>query len=131
MRKHPSLVCSMVWLATSLVIATLAGCGSHTYYPYWKQFPVKKGVACHNEGSQQTAFDNNSDGRIDRLRYWRGSGIARELLDRNNDGWFDTLVVIVYDNERSRTDIRIRAPHFPKEGTNMSFDIPELLDKKP
>ena len=114
-----------------LLIAVISGCGSHTYSPSWQQFAIPKGSAWHNEGNQQTAYDTNSDGRIDRLRYWRGSGIARELHDQNNDGWFDTRIVIVYGSERTRNIVKVRAPLVPKAGTNTSFVIPALYDEDP
>jgi hypothetical protein len=112
-----------------LLLPLVSSCGSHTYSPSWQSFAITKGIAWHNEGNQQTAYDTNSDGRIDRLRYWRGSGIARELHDQNNDGWFDTRIVIVYGTERIRNVVKVRAPHVPKAGTNTSFDIPELYDE--
>ena len=55
--------------------------------------------------------------------------MARELHDQNNDGWFDTRIVIVYGSERIRNVVKVRAPHAPKAGTNTSFDIPELYDE--
>lgn len=109
-------------------ILFLASCASDPYSPYWKSFAFQQGVALHHEGFQQTAYDTNSDGRMDRLRYWRGSGIARELHDNNKDGWFDTRVIIVYGEERSRNHLRIRAPFMPKHGTDKDFNFHELVN---
>lgn len=111
------------------IAAILSSCGSHEYAPTWQPFAIQKGKAWHNEGWQQTAYDSDSDGRIDRLRYWRGSGIARELHDQDHDGWFEIRLVIVQRNERIRSKIRIKAPLVPKTGTNQEFAIQELYEE--
>jgi len=109
------------------ILAILAGLLScdQAWEDSWKPTPIPNGMAWHNEACQQTAFDTNKDGRVDRLRFWRGSGTAREQNDRNLDGWFDELVELVYEKERDRHSIHVRAPENPKTGSPGSFDLQE------
>ena len=105
-----------------LLITLLSGC--RTYTDSWQPAVVPTGKAWHNERFQQTAIDANSDGRIDRLRFWIGSGAARELHDRDQDGWFDDSVWLAYERERERTPLRTRAPLIPTTGGTGAFPFP-------
>ncbi|MDX2109088.1 MAG: hypothetical protein SFY80_02490 [Verrucomicrobiota bacterium] len=82
------------------------------------------GFAWHNPSSQQTAFDVDADGRIDRLRFWIGSGSAEELIDDDLDGWFDRHVSIVYGKERDRKKIHSEALEVPVTGGSGAFPRP-------
>ena len=103
--------------------AVLDGC--HTYRDSWQPVAVPSGKAWHNESCQQTAFDSNGDGRIDRLRFWIGSGTARELHDNDLDGWFDDLVFLSYERERERSHRRVQAPVVPITGGSGAFEGPQ------
>ena len=106
-----------------LAFATvLTGC--HTYRDSWQPVPSPTGKAWHNESCQQTAFDRNKDGRIDRLRFWIGSGAAMELHDNDLDGWFDDLVFLANDRERERSPRRVQAPAVPVTGASGAFQRP-------
>jgi hypothetical protein len=106
----------------TVLTAFLVGC--RTYTDSWQPAPIPTGNAWHNEHFQQTAFDTNSDGRIDRLRFWSGSGSARELQDRNQDGWFDDTVFLAYERESKRIHMRARAPLVPATGSTGAFPFP-------
>lgn len=106
-----------------LAFAVVLG-GCHTYRDSWQPVPVPTGKAWHNENCQQTAFDRNGDGRIDRLRFWMGSGTARELHDNDLDGWFDDLVFLVYEQEQGRSHVRVQAPVVPITGSSGAFELP-------
>ena len=103
-------------------VATLVGC--RTMRDSWQPVSVPAGNAWFNEGWQQTAFDLNGDGRIDRLRQWIGSGTARELHDNDFDGWFDDLIDLSYEREEKRSHQRLEAPAVPITGSSGAFQIP-------
>ncbi len=81
-------------------------------------------MAWHNARWQETAFDRNDDGRVDRLRFWIGSGAARELHDNDFDGWFDDLVFLSYEREGKRRPMHIEAPAVPSTGGSGAFQTP-------
>lgn len=87
---------------------------------------VPSGSAWRNEAFQQTVFDADSNGRIDRLRFWMGSGVAEELIDDDRDGWFDTHLVTVYGKETGRKKIHKEAPVVPVVNSTGAFDRPRL-----
>ena len=103
-------------------IAVFSGC--RTWRDSWQPVPVSTGKAWHNESCQQTVFDTNGDGRVDRLRQWIGSGTARELHDNDLDGWFDDLVFLGYERESERRHLHVEAPVVPATGSSGSFEIP-------
>jgi hypothetical protein len=110
-------------LSALIAFAAMLG-GCHTWQDSWQPVSAPKGQAWFNEKWQQTAFDNNGDGRVDRLRQWMGSGAARELHDTNFDGWFDNLVYLSYEREGPTTQQRIEAPAVPITGSSGTFDVP-------
>src|SRR5262245_41720728 len=121
---HPKWPGRFKMLSTLIAFAVmLSGC--HTWRDSWQPSSVPTGKAWHNERWQQTAFDMNGDGRIDRLRQWMGSGAARELHDNDFDGWFDDLVFLSYEQERTRSHQRIEAPAVPITGSSGAFQVPQ------
>jgi len=112
-------------MRSSLVAIAVVFVGCRTWQDSWQPVPTTTGKAWHNDKFQQTAFDTNGDGRIDRLRFWRGSGFAQELHDNDFDGWFDELVSLTYEEERSRKPERILAPDVPVTGSKGPYDRPE------
>jgi len=111
-------------MRTTLVAFAVVLGGCRTYQDSWQPVRVPTGKAWHNENYQQTAFDSNGDGRIDRLRFWTGSGTARELHDNNLDGWFDDLVFLSYEREQKRSPQRVQAPVAPITGGSGAFPLP-------
>jgi hypothetical protein len=107
------------------LVSLHCGCRTRTWTDSWQPEPVPEGSAWHNSKFQQTAIDVNSDGRVDRLRFWRGSGTASELHDTNRDGWFDELVHLSYERERERLPYRSRVPSVPVTGSTGSFPYPQ------
>ena len=105
------------------IAALLVGC--RTWPDSWQERPVATGKAWFNESCQQTAFDTNGDGKIDVLRFWIGSGAARELHDNDLDGWFDDLVYLSYEKERGRVHQHVEAPAVPVTGSSGAFKRPE------
>lgn len=111
-------------LSLAALLFWVTGCRSHTWIDSWQTVSAQKGLAWHNAAHQQTAFDIDADGRIDRLRFWTGSGLAEELIDEDLDGWFDGHVVIVYGNNREREPIHIQAPAVPAANAAGAFERP-------
>jgi hypothetical protein len=109
----------------SVVCFCLAGC--HTWPDAWQPIQVPQGVAWHNAAFQQTAFDSDANGRIDRLRFWIGSGLAEELIDDDLDGWFDRQLVTVYGKDREQKKIHQEAPAVPATYAAGGFDRPREL----
>lgn len=120
-----------ITLCLAVVLLGLIGCHSRTWVDAWRPTPILKGLAWHNEACQQTAYDIDSDGRIDRLRFWFGSGLAEELIDGDFDGWFDSHVVIVYGKDRERKQIHTQAPAVPVTNTPGAFKRPEAQTTEP
>lgn len=114
-------------LCLSMISLSLIGCHGHRWRDAWQPKPVPKGLAWHNEAYQQTAYDINSDGRIDRLRFWIGSGLAEEFIDDDLDGWFDTHLVIVYGEDRERKQLHTQAPVAPVTNAAGAFERPKYL----
>jgi hypothetical protein len=112
----------MRFLTLVAFAAILSGC--RTYPDSWQTVSVQTGKAWHNAACQQTAFDTNGDGRIDRLRQWIGSGTARELHDTDRDGWFDDLVFLTYEREVERRPERLKALAVPVTGNSGAFELP-------
>jgi len=113
-----------ITLCLSAILCCLIGCHSHIWRDAWQPIPVPKGLAWHNEAFQETAYDTDSDGRIDRLRFWMGSGTAEELIDEDLDGWFDIHIVIVYGKDRERTKVHAQAPAVPVTNAAGAFERP-------
>jgi hypothetical protein len=113
--------------SVSVVFLCLAGCQGHAWRDAWHPIQVSKGLAWHNEAFQQTAFDTDANGRIDRLRFWIGSGMAEELIDDDLDGWFDSHLVIVYGKDGERKKIHKEAPVVPVTNAAGAFDRPRGL----
>lgn len=107
------------------VSVSLIGCHSRAWVDSWRPVPVKEGMAWHNEAYQQTVFDVNSDGRIDRLRFWVGSGLAEEFMDDDLDGWIDSYVSIVYGESGERTHVLAEAPNVPVTNSTGAFKRPK------
>jgi len=102
--------------------AVLAGC--QTWQDSWQPMPVSNGKAWFNQRFQQTAFDTNEDGKIDRLREWIGSGFAEELHDNDLDGWFDDRIVLVNGRESERRHLHLEASVVPITGSSGRFELP-------
>jgi hypothetical protein len=113
-------------LSFSVILFCITGCHSPRL-DAWHPISVPKGLAWHNEACQQTAFDIDADGRIDRLRFWGGSGLAEELLDDDLNGWFDSYLVIVYGKDRERKQIHTQAPATPATNAAGAFERPREL----
>ncbi len=105
-------------------LLSLAGCQSHSWPDAWQTLKVTKGVAWHNPAHQQTAFDYDANGRVDRLRFWIGSGLAEELIDEDLDGLFDIHLSIVYEKERERKRIHLPTPSVPETDGSGAFSLP-------
>jgi hypothetical protein len=120
---HPKPILRFIWCGAFLAVAALFG-GCRTYPDSWQPLSVQTGKAWHNAACQQTAFDINGDGRIDRLRQWIGSGTARELHDDDRDGSFDYLVYLSYEREGERRPKRLEAPAVPVVGSSGAFNVP-------
>jgi hypothetical protein len=105
-------------------LLSLVGCQSHSWPDVWRSITTPKGVAWHNPAHQQTAFDVDSNGRVDRLRFWIGSGLAEELIDEDLDGWFDIHLSIVYGNERERKKVHAPTPSVPVTDGSGAFPRP-------
>ena len=121
--SHPKLPRRFMIHSTFVAFAAVLG-GCHTWRDSWEPMPVSTGKAWFNERFQQTAFDTNGDGRIDRLREWIGSGTARELHDNDLDGWFDDLVFLAYEREGERRHLHLEAPVVPMTGSSGAFEVP-------
>ncbi len=102
----------------------LVGCQSHSWPDAWQTLKVTKGVAWHNPAHQQTAFDYDANGRVDRLRFWIGSGLAEELIDEDLDGWFDIHLSIIYEKEPERKRIHLPTPSVPVTDGSGAFSRP-------
>ncbi|CAM2768366.1 hypothetical protein [Rariglobus hedericola] len=113
-----------VALSIAVILFCVTGCNSHTWVDVWQPISVPKGLAWHNAAYQQTAFDIDSDGRIDRLRFWIGSGLAEELMDTDLDGWFDSHVVSAYGKDREQKQIHTQAPAVPVANAAGAFERP-------
>ncbi|MGC4071595.1 MAG: hypothetical protein QM760_03625 [Nibricoccus sp.] len=111
----------------SLVLGCLTGCQSYTTHDAWRPIQIPKGLAWHNEACAQTAFDTNADGRVDRLRFWIGSGLAEEFIDDDLDGWFDRQVASVYGKDGDPKQIHREAPAAPVTNAAGSFERPRDL----
>ena len=103
---------------------SLIGCRSRAWVDSWQPIPTREGMAWHNEAYQQTVFDVNSDGRVDRLRFWVGSGLAEEFIDDDLDGWIDSYVAIAYGESGKRTKVRAEAPNAPVTNSTGAFKRP-------
>jgi hypothetical protein len=110
--------------ALLVILIWVAGCQSRTQLDAWQPTSVPKGLAWHNAAYQQTAFDIDADGRIDRLRFWGGSGVADELIDTDLDGWFDSHLIIVYGKDREKKEIHTQASAVPVTNAAGAFERP-------
>ncbi len=115
---------AVIALSLSGILLGLTGCHGRTLVDAWEPLPAPAGLAWHNEACQQTAFDRDSDGRVDRLRFWIGSGLAEELIDNDLDGWFDTHLFIVYGKDGDRKPIHQAVPAVPVTHAPGSFERP-------
>jgi len=120
MRLH----CVLILICPFLAMLLASGCSTKTTDDRWRVEPVAVGKAWHHPMVQQTAFDADQDGRVDRLRHYIGSGLAMEQWDTDKDGMFDVLVTISYDKERGRTPQKAPAPVVPKAGNAGAFPKP-------
>ena len=118
--KPIAQICSVICIGSF----ALVGCQSHSWPDRWQPIQVSKGVAWHNPAFQQTAYDVDADGRVDRLRFWIGSGLAEELIDDDLDGWFDTHHFSAYGKERELKRIHESAPAVPVTNSLGAFDNP-------
>jgi hypothetical protein len=111
---------------TRVIIVTFAAAfaGCHTWRDSWQPIQVSTGKAWFNKRYQQTAFDTNGDGRLDRIRDWVGSGVAKELHDNDLDGWFDDLVILGNERESERRPLHVKAPEAPVSGSSGAFEMP-------
>src|SRR4051812_46744485 len=107
-----------------LITFAVAFAGCRTWQDSWQPMPVSTGKAWFNERFQQTAFDTNGDGRIDRLRQWIGSGTAQEWHDNDLDGWFDDLIFLGDERESERRHLHLEAPVVPVTGSSGAFELP-------
>jgi hypothetical protein len=108
-----------------LIMFAAAFAGCRTWQDSWQPMTVPAGKAWFNERFQQTAFDTNGDGRIDRLRDWMGSGIAKEWHDNDFDGWFDDLIFLGYERESKREHLHLEAPVVPTTGSSGFIELPQ------
>lgn len=112
-----------LWLSAALF--SLSGCAGRGWVDAWKPIPAPQGKAWHNAACQQTVFDTNGDGRVDRLRFWIGSGLAEEFIDEDRDGWFDTHLKLAYEKGERRR-IRSKAPAVPITDAAGSYARPGI-----